>query len=73
MTKRVIRNPNNDDVVVTPVSTKVVRFPKDGGLVVGSNATESNNIKLHRASSTLLQLVPGDDATAEGTQSTNSK
>lgn len=38
--------------------------------VVGTNGTSSNNIRLHRGAAALLQVVPGNDSTADGTAAT---
>lgn len=42
----------------------------DGKAVIGSSGTASQNIRFHRGAVNLLQLVTGDDVTAEGTLST---
>lgn len=43
----------------------------DANLIIGNNGTAANNIRLHRGASAVLQFVLGNDATAEGTLSTN--
>ena len=43
----------------------------DDKAVIGNNGTPSNNIRFHRGAAEVLQHVQGDDATAEGTLSTN--
>ncbi len=43
----------------------------DSVCVFGNHATPANNIRFHRGASKVLQFVTGDDATAEGTLSTN--
>jgi hypothetical protein len=42
-----------------------------GQVVLGNNVTPSNNIKLHRGGAGILQITEGDDATAQGTLSTD--
>jgi len=39
----------------------------DDKIVIGNNGTPANNVRLHRGANGRLQLVPGDDTTAEGT------
>lgn len=39
--------------------------------IIGNNGTANNNVRFHRGASSVLQLVLGGDATAEGTLSTN--
>jgi len=43
----------------------------DQKAVIGNSGTASENIRLHRGAAGVIQLVTGDDATAEGTLSTN--
>jgi hypothetical protein len=43
----------------------------DQNCVLGNDATAANNIRFHRAGTNILQVVKGNDATAEGTLSTN--
>jgi hypothetical protein len=39
----------------------------DGKAIIGNSGTASENVRLHRGAVSVLQLVPGDDTTAEGT------
>lgn len=43
---------------------------KDDPVIIGTNATSSTNVKLHRAGTGIAQAVLGNDATAEGSQAT---
>lgn len=43
----------------------------DDKLAIGNDVTPSNNVRLHRAGASLLQLTPGNDATAEGSSATS--
>ena len=43
----------------------------DQNAVFGTNGTAANNVRLQRSKDETLQLVTGDDATAEGTASTS--
>jgi len=43
----------------------------DGYCVLGNDGTAANNIRLHRGANAVLQLVTGDDVTAEGSLSTS--
>jgi len=40
--------------------------------IIGSDSDPANNIKLHRAGNDILQFVPADDITPEGSRSLNS-
>lgn len=42
----------------------------DGKAIIGNSVTASQNIRFHRGAIDVLQLVPGDDVTAEGTLAT---
>lgn len=42
----------------------------DTKLIIGNEASEVNNIRFNRAANGLIQLVPGNDVTAEGTLAT---
>lgn len=42
----------------------------DSKLIVGNDPTEANNVRIHKAGAGVLQDVPGNDATAEGTPAT---
>lgn len=42
----------------------------DGLAIIGNHATASNNVRFHRGGNGLLQVVLGNDVTAEGTLST---
>ncbi len=39
----------------------------DQKLIIGNNGTASSNVRINRAATSVLQLVPGSDTTAEGT------
>ena len=39
--------------------------------MVGTSSTASENIKLHRRGAAIMQLVPGDDATSDGSTATS--
>lgn len=43
----------------------------DQKLIIGNNGTAANNVRWNRAANAVLQLVLGNDTTAEGTLSTN--
>lgn len=43
----------------------------DDKLIVGTSGTTASNVRIHRGAAALLQLVPGSDATAEGSLSTS--
>jgi hypothetical protein len=43
----------------------------DQKCIIGNNGTANNNIRLNRAASGVLQIVPGGDTTAEGSLSTS--
>ena len=62
-------------------TTGKIMFRKDGSLsravllndslfVIGNSGTAANNVRVHRGDATLLQFVPGNDSTVEGTLST---
>lgn len=42
----------------------------DDKCVIGNNGTAANNVRLHRGAAGVLQFVPGNDVTAEGTLAT---
>ena len=42
----------------------------DGNIIVGTNGTANNNVRVHRGADSLLQAVLGGDSTSEGTLST---
>lgn len=70
---KIIETKNNESIEVhtndSSTSKRTIKFPSDGGLVVGSESDESKNIKLHRSGDSELQLVSGDDSTLEGLRS----
>lgn len=43
----------------------------DQKLIIGSNGTANSNVRINRAAAAVLQLVPGGDATAEGSLATS--
>lgn len=43
----------------------------DQNLVIGNNGTASSNVRINRAGTAVLQFVPGNDVTAEGSLSTS--
>lgn len=43
----------------------------DSKLIVGNDPTEANNVRIHKAGSGVLQDVPGDNTTPEGTSATS--
>lgn len=56
------------------VDDGVIKRPflrNDQNLVIGSSGTASQNVRLNRSANTTLQLVPGDNITAEGSLSAN--
>jgi hypothetical protein len=50
---------------------KVTEIPAIGGIIIGSNATASNNVRIFRSAAGKIQIVKGDDTTAEGSVSSN--
>jgi len=68
MSNRRIESPDlNSDIELAPSGTKRAKVCHDGGIVIGSNSNDSDNIKLHRAATDKLEIVIGSDNTAEGT------
>ena len=63
-------NTTEDRIKSDNGSNKRAILRNDTKLVVGNHATAANNVRLNRAANFLLQLLKGDDATAEGTLST---
>jgi hypothetical protein len=43
----------------------------DDKIIIGNDATAANNLRLHRGSTSRLQVLTGDDTTAEGSMSTS--
>lgn len=57
-----------DGAAVKTVSTTT---SPTGNVIIGLSGTAANNVKIFRAGTTLIQIVPGNDATAEGSLSTS--
>ena len=55
--------------IVVGGSAKVLQ--RRDNTIIGTNATAANNVKLHRGANAKVQLVPGNDSTAEGTLATS--
>ena len=43
----------------------------DQKIILGNNGTAANNVRLNRSANGVIQVVPGDDATAEGSDATS--
>ena len=43
----------------------------DDKIIIGTNGTAANNVRVHRSANSVLQFVLGNDATAEGSASTS--
>jgi len=56
----------NSDIVVCPSSIKNTRFSRLGGIIIGSDSNDHNNLKLHKAGIGFLDICLGDDASLEG-------
>jgi len=68
MSNRRIESPDlNSDIELAPSGTKRAKVSHDGGIIIGSNDVDANNVKLHRAATDKLEIVIGNDTTAEGT------
>jgi len=50
--------------------SKKALLRNDDKIIIGNDSTPSNNVKIHKGTAGLLQDVPGDDATAEGSNAT---
>ena len=72
MSDRNITSPQtNSDITISPSDSKTVKFSRLGGVILGHDSTESNNVKLHRGGAAGLEIVTGSDTTTEGSPSTN--
>lgn len=68
MSNRRIESPDlNSDIELAPSGTKRAKVSHSGGIIIGSNSNDSSNVKLHRAAADKLEIVVGNDTTAEGT------
>jgi len=68
MSNRRIESPDlNSDIELAPSGTKRAKVSHNGGIIIGSNASDADNVKLHRAATDKLEVVIGSDTTAEGT------
>jgi microcystin-dependent protein len=69
---RRINNPEaNSDLELATSDKKIAKLSKDGGFIVGSESNDADNVKIHRAGSSTIQFVTGDDTTTEGVTSPN--
>jgi hypothetical protein len=72
---KIVETKQNEDIEVhvndSGSPKKNAKFDSSGGIVIGSDSTESNNVKLHRGGVGALEVVQGDDTTTEGTSSPN--
>jgi len=67
MSNRRIESPDlNSDIELAPSGTKRAKVSHDGGIIIGSNANDADNVKLHRAATNKIEIVIGSDTTAEG-------
>lgn len=65
---RVWLNTTDSKIYVERSSALIRSFLlNDDKLIVGNHATAANNVRIHRGANSRLQLVPGNDTTAEGT------
>lgn len=64
---------NNTDGFSKVVNTEGTRnlLVNDQKIIIGNDGTLANNVRIHRAGLSLLQFIQANDATAEGTASTN--
>jgi len=68
MSNRRIESPDlNSDIELAPSGTKRAKVSNHGGIIIGSNNSDADNVKLHRAATDKLEIVIGSDTTAEGT------
>ena len=74
MENRKIVSPGPDsDVEINPSGEKRLKVSHLGGLILGNDSEDKNNVKLHRGPGGSLQIVSGDDITEEGLDSPNKK
>lgn len=52
-------------------TNKYALLRNDEKLIIGNNGTAASNVRLHRGAAAVLQLVPGNNATADGTLATS--
>jgi len=67
MSNRRIESPDlNSDIELAPSGTKRAKVSHNGGIIIGSNSNDADNVKLHRAGTDKLEIVIGSDTTPEG-------
>ena len=65
------KSPTSLDIEFDPSGTKRAKVSHNGGIILGNDSSDLNNVKLHRGPSGSLQIVQGSDITAEGSDSPN--
>jgi len=74
MGDRTIISPKpSTDLELCPSGVKQAKISHNGGIILGSNSNDNLNVKLHMGPGGILQIVQGDDTTAEGLDSPNKK
>jgi len=68
---RVFFNSTLGQMILDTGTTTVNVLANDGTAVFGLSATQSENVRFHRSGTNFLELVHGDDTTADGSQSSN--
>lgn len=69
---RIWINTSDSKIYIDENGTTISSFLLNNGkIIIGTNGTANNNVRLHRSANETLQFVKGGDTTAEGSASAN--
>lgn len=70
-TGRITWNKTNGQAYIDDATNVYAILRNDLKIIIGNNGTSSANVRLHRNTTATLQILTGDDTTAEGSTSTS--